>query len=274
MSTLKPEDYLEPNCLLCDKPIGTKQKIQRIPQQRVSEKVDELMAKKQYRAVDECLKYWYEEAKVNGDEQGVFHVLNERMGVSRKTGRKEEGYKAIEEAMGMLEGLGYTDSVSGATCYTNAATVYTVFHDDEKAMELFQKAKDIYEKYRENNEYKLASLYNNMATSLTALKRYEEADENYIKALSVLEEVKQSGLEKAMSYLNRIDILLSQGIEEDPRIEEYLEKAWNYLNEEDLPRDSYYSYVADKCVGIYDYFGYFRYANELRKRIKEIDERA
>ena len=40
---LKPEDYIEPECVICDKPIGTNQKIQRIPQQRISQKLDELM---------------------------------------------------------------------------------------------------------------------------------------------------------------------------------------------------------------------------------------
>ncbi len=42
---LKPEDYLEPECVICDKPVGTKQKIQRIPQGRISQRLDELMGK-------------------------------------------------------------------------------------------------------------------------------------------------------------------------------------------------------------------------------------
>ena len=274
MSTLKPEDYLEPNCLLCEKPVGTKKQIERIPQQRISEKVDELMGRKQYKAAEDLLKYWVGEATQNGDDQGLFMVYNEMMGYYRKVGKKEEAYDVVEKAMGMLKDLGYTDSVSGATCYVNAATVYTVFEDYERALGLFRKAGVIYEKNPLHNEYKLASLYNNSATALTPLGRYAEAEENYQKAIEVLQTIENGELEIATSYLNRIDILLSQGKTNDPRIEEFLEKAQEYLDKENVERDSYYSYVADKCVGIYDYFGWFRYANELRERIKEIDERA
>ncbi len=273
---LKKEDYLEPDCLLSGKPVGTKPRQERIPEQRISERLDEFMAKKEFLQAENMLKYWIDEARALNDRQGEFMVYNEMMGYYRKTGRKEEAYQAIEKALAMLDELGYRDSISGATCYTNIGTVYTVFEEPERSLPYFEKAKEIYEKTPYTGAFRLAGCYNNLATALTALGRGEEADAYYVKALNALEGEDGLQLEKAMTYLNRIDILLSDEGEklDAERIEEYLEKAKDCLDDPAIPRDSYYSFVADKCLSIYDYFGYFRYANELRERIREIDERA
>jgi len=273
---LRPEDYVEPNCVLCDPAAGRKAPAERIPQQRISARLDELMGKKEYGEAEMMLKNWVNEAEAYNDRQGLFFVLNEMMGYYRKVGKKAEGYAAVERALGMLTELEYTDTVSGATALTNAGTVYTSFEDYESALPLFRRAKEIYEAHPQDNEYKLAGLYNNLATSLTAVGEYEQADALYGKALGLLEKVADSKLEMAMIWLNRLDILLGRegdGLDEK-KTDPYLEMAKKYLDSEDLERDSYYAFMADKCVGVYDYFGWFLYAQELRERIREIDERA
>ena len=269
-------DYMEPECVICDKPVGFRQKKQMIPQQRISQKLDELMGRKEYQQAENLLKYWLEEARVSLDDQGTFMLYNEMMGYYRKVSNKEKAYEAVDNAISMLDELGYRDSVSGATCYTNAATVYTAFNEPEKSIELFEKARAIYENNREHNEYKLASSYNNMATALVALGRFSEADELYHKALDVVSKCENGELEMAMTYLNMLDALISEkGIESiDDEAAVLLSEAKDCLDSRDLPRDSYYSFVCDKCVGIYRYFGWFRYARELEERIAEIDERA
>ena len=273
---LRPEDYEEPNWVLCDPALGRKAPAERIPQQRISARLDELMGKKEYGEAEMMLKNWVNEAEAYNDRQGLFFVLNEMMGYYRKIGKKAEGYAAVERALGMLTELEYTDTVSGATALTNAGTVYTSFEDYASALPLFRRAKEIYEMHPEGNEYKLAGLYNNLATSLTATESYEEADALYEKALGLLEKVENSELEMAMIWLNRLDILLSKegdGLDEK-KADPCLEMAKKYLDSENLERNSYYAFMADKCVGVYDYFGWFLYAQELRERIKEIDERA
>lgn len=274
---LEAADYLEPECVLKEKPLGYGRKIERIPQQRVAYKLDELMARKDFSAAERLLKYWLGEAEKNDDEQGVFMLLNELMGYYRKTGRKYEAYEAAERALDMAGPLGYDSSVSGATCYVNAATVYTAFNEFERSIELFEKARVIYEANRTNNEYKLAGLYNNMAIALTGAGKYLSAVEMYEKALDAAGNVENAELEQAMTYLNLLDCLISEkgaGIEIEQQAAEYLEKAREMLDTETLIRDSYYSYVCDKCVSVYDHFGWFAYAKELRERIRAIDEGA
>ncbi|MBE6125377.1 MAG: tetratricopeptide repeat protein [Erysipelotrichaceae bacterium] len=274
---LKPEDYLEPECVICDKPVGTKQKIQRIPQGRISQRLDELMGKGEYGQAENLLKYWVAEAKANGDQQGEFMVYNEMMGYYRKMGLKEQAYEAINKALELLPTLEYEHTVSGATCYTNAATVYTAFNEPEKALELFRMAEEIYLANMQNNEYKYASLCNNMALAMVQLKQFDEADRSYRRSLEVLQQCPQSELEKAMAWLNIADaIIAKKGVSEESENEivEYLYNAQLCLDDDSVERDSYYAFVRDKCYPIYEYFQWYSYAEELKERIREINERA
>ena len=274
--TLKPEDYLEPECVLCEKPVGTRQKIKRIPQGRISRRLDELMGQGEYVQAENLLKYWIEEAKANGDVQGEFMVYNEMMGYYRKMGKKSEGYAAIRKALELLPDLEYEHTVSGATCYTNAATVYTAFNEPERALELFRKAEEIYLAHLENNEFKYASLCNNMALALVQVKQFDQARQFYLKSVEVLDECTNGNLEKAMAWLNIADsVIAEKGINEESenRIVEYLYNAQLCLDNQELPRDAYYAFVRDKCYPIYEYFQWYSYADELKERIREINER-
>ena len=53
---LRPEDYEEPNCVLCDPALGRKAPAERIPQQRISARLDELMGKKEYGEAADVLR--------------------------------------------------------------------------------------------------------------------------------------------------------------------------------------------------------------------------
>ena len=46
MTPIDKEDYLEPRCLLCEEPYGAEAKIKPVPQQRIMEKVDEYMSRR------------------------------------------------------------------------------------------------------------------------------------------------------------------------------------------------------------------------------------
>ena len=269
---LNPEDYLEPDC-----PLSPPEKTVRIPQQRISEKLDELMAGKDYSGAERMLEYWISEAEAGNDMAGKFMVYNEMMGFYRKTSQKEKGYAVIDKALGMLDMLGYRHTVSGATAFTNAATVYTAFADYDKAIGLFEKARLIYEANLRNNEFKAAGLYNNMAIALVALKRYDEAEKLYQDALQLLQKCEHSELEQALTWLNMVDLVISRdGINEESenRIVPYMYNAQLLLDDENVLRDDYYAFVCDKCFPIYEYFGWTMYADELKERIRQINERS
>lgn len=45
---IRPEDYVEPRCVLCGDPYGQTPQVKSIPQQRIIQKMDEYMAKRDY----------------------------------------------------------------------------------------------------------------------------------------------------------------------------------------------------------------------------------
>ena len=61
---IRPEDYVEPRCVLCGDPYGQTPQVKSIPQQRIIQKMDEYMAKRDYAGAERHLLYWMEEAKL------------------------------------------------------------------------------------------------------------------------------------------------------------------------------------------------------------------
>ncbi len=122
-----PEDYAEPRCVLCGEPYGAAPKVKSIPQQRVIERMDEYMARRDYEGARRHLEYWLEEARLGGDERGELMVRNELVGHFRKTGEKEKAFEHAAAALGLLKKLDFEGTVSSGTTYTNVATAMEAF---------------------------------------------------------------------------------------------------------------------------------------------------
>ena len=88
---LGKEDYVEPRCVLCGDPYGAAPKVMPVPQQRIREKVDEYMSRRDYAGVERHLLYWLEEAKLGHDDKGELMIRIELIGHYRKTGEKKQG---------------------------------------------------------------------------------------------------------------------------------------------------------------------------------------
>ncbi len=273
---LNTEDYLEPECPLTQKPEDALHPKTRIPQKRIIEKMDELMAYNDYNGAERLLNFWLSEAKAGFDTAGEFFLYNEQMGFYRQRNRKQEAYQAIEDAFSLLEPLGYTEGISGATAYVNAATVYCAFNEADKAIPLYRKAETIYLNQLEYEDERLGGLYNNMAEACLLSGQYDDAESCFHKAIDIMMKLTEGELEAALSWLNLVDLyVLKYGRENLLTIEksdEYLETARALLDADTLERNHHYAYVAQKCVGIYEEFGYFGYAKELRERIRAIHE--
>lgn len=269
--TLKPEDYVEPQCVLCMddhdvKPIDTR---------RFIEKLDSYYSKNDYAGAERHLKYWLSEAKSGNDLRGQFTVYNEMMGIYRKTGRFDEAKEVSEKALSLISSLGIENSAAAGTAYVNAATVYKTFGMSDKAMPLFEKAKAVYEKTLKENDARTGGLYNNMALSLADLHRYGEAIDYYKKAIEIMQKNENGELEAAISYLNMANAKEAQAGAEaaEEFISDCVEKAKELIDTPTLKRDGYYAFVCEKCAPTFEYYGYFLYANELKELSKKIYER-
>ncbi|MBQ1460009.1 MAG: tetratricopeptide repeat protein [Oscillospiraceae bacterium] len=269
---LKPADYVEPRCLLCGEPYGAAPQIKPIPQRRIIEKLDDYMSRRDYPAAERHLLYWLEEAKLGGDRRGELMVRNELVGHYRKAGDRDKALSHGEAALALLRELDFDGTVSAGTTYTNVATACNAFGENNRALTLFEKAKEVYEATPRTEPSLLGGLYNNMALTYVSLGRYEEAFALYEKALNIMGGVADGALEQAITYLNMADATAAQkGMEEaEAEIDTLVDRAWELLNDPSLPRNGYYAFVCEKCAPSFSYYGYFSAANELTWRAENI----
>ena len=272
---LQKEDYEEPRCVLCGEPYGAEPPVQAVPQQRIIQKMDEYMSRRDYAGAERHLLYWLEEAKLGRDLRGELMLRGELVGHYRKTGEEAKAMESADEALRLLKELDFEGTISSGTTYVNIATACSAFGKNERALELFEKARKIYESSANTRADLLGGLYNNMALVLVSLGRFAEAFDLYEKALRVMSGVPGGGLEQAITYLNMADAVQARdGAEEgEKQISELLDKAAALFDETDAPRDGYYAFVCEKCAPSFSYYGYFLTAEDLEARAKAIYER-
>ena len=248
---LSREDYEEPNCVLCMDQGAP----QPIPQRRIREKLDEYMSRRDYAGAERHLNYWLAEARQNRDLRGEFFLRGEMMGHYRKAGDKEQAILNANEGLNLIERLGFEGTISAGTAYVNAATVYDAFGMPERSVELFEKARAIYEGTLPETDGRLGGLYNNMGLAYMALKRFGEAYEAFLKALDIMGKVENGALEQAITYLNLANAVeLEHGLEKGERkIGQYLDRAAALLDDPTVPHDGYYAFVCEKCAPTFDY---------------------
>ncbi len=264
-----------------------------IPQERIVQKLDEYMGRRDYEGAERHLLYWLEEARAVSDRRGELMVRNELVGHFRKVGNKERALANVDEALRLVDELGLGATVSAGTTYVNAATACNAFGRDERSLELFKKAAQVYEQNSGTAPHLLGGLYNNMALVCVATGDFERADKLYERALATMAGVENGELEQAITYLNMADAAVARvraalGVAPDAppaeafmadasceeAVESYLDAALALLDAPSLPHDGYYAFVCEKCAPTFAYYGYFLVDADLRERAKEIYERA
>lgn len=264
-SVLKPDDYIEPRCPLCEDPYGTKPAIRPVPQERIIRRLNEYLTRRDYKGAERHLLYWLEEARLGLDRRGQLLLHNELIGHYRKSGDKDHALENAESALALIHELGMEGTISSGTTYVNAATAYHAFGDMDRAMVLFEKAKEVYEKDARTDKALLGGLYNNMALNVFALGQYEEALDLYQNALKVMADVPDGRLEEAITYLNMADVYeeMYEAEEAEPFISRCLDTAYHLLMNGEITDPGYYAFVCGKCAPVFEHYGYFLAAREL-----------
>ena len=267
-------DYEDPICPFDVDKYKDEPPVHSIDAQRVIDKLEEYYDKNDYEGAERHIKYWMQEAENGRDRRGMLVMVNEFMGLYRKTDRREDGVYYARRGVDMIDELGLGDSVTAGTTYINAATVYKEFGMLNESVELFEKARALYEKHLDPYDPRMGGLNNNMGITLAGLERYDEAFACYEKALDIMGRKEHGALEQAVTYLNMAEAVLGRdgAIEGADEIDKYLDEAQRLLELDELPRDGYYAYVCEKSAPTFGYFGRFLYKNELLKRAEAIYE--
>ncbi len=270
-----PEDYVEPSCVLCGEPYGAEPRVKPVPQQRIIGKMDEYMSRRDYDGAERHLLYWLAEAQLGGDKRGELLIRNELVGHYRKVGNREKALENGDAALRLLDALDFGGTISSGTTYTNVATACNAFGENDRALELFEMARAVYESAQHTQPALLGGLYNNMALTCVALGQYDRAFALYDRAMDAMGQVPGGVLEQAITCLNRANAVEARdGMEAgEHQIFDLVDRAWELLNDTSAPRDGYYAFVCEKCAPTFSYYGYFAAAEELNERAKRLYER-
>ena len=243
-----------------------------IPQQRVIEKLDWYMSRRDVAGAERHLLYWLEEARQGGDLRGALMLRNELVGHYRKTGRRDKALENGEAALTLLEQLDFGDTISAGTTCVNFATALNAFGENERALTLFERARPIYESSAAIRPELLGGLYNNMALTCVALGRYAEAEALYDRAMAVMAKAPHGALEQAITCLNLADMVEARdGMEAgESAIYALADRAVALLDDPALEHDGYYAFVCDKCAPTLEYYGYFDDAQRIREEAERI----
>ncbi len=243
-----------------------------VPQLRIMEKLDEYMALTDFEGAGRHLLYWLEEAVLGHDLRGELMIRQELIGHFRKIGDRENAFLQAREILRLLKEMDYEDSLSAGTAYVNIGTAYNAFGENERSLEMFEKARAIYEAHETVSPSLLGGLYNNMALACADMGAYDSAFSRFSQALEQMARVPGGSLEQAITCLNMADALEKQlGPERaQEKIDPLLEKAERLLEDPEPVRDGYYAWVCDKCAPVFDYYGWFAAAAALREHAGQI----
>ena len=112
--------------------------IRPVPKQRIIDKMDEYMSRRDYKGAERHLLYWLTEAKLGGDLEGQLMLRNELVGHYRKTGQKGPSIENGKEALSLLAALDMEKTITAGTTYVNLATAHGAFGEHEEAIRLFE----------------------------------------------------------------------------------------------------------------------------------------
>ena len=249
----------------------SKESYDMIPISRVVGKLDEFFSKNDLDGAGRLLEYWEREARNLCDVRGLLEILNEEIGYFRRVGNKEKGLSAVHAAFEIVEKNGWTDSVSTGTLYLNGATTIKSFGDTSNAMPYYDKARSIYTKTLDPDDYKMAAYYNNVSSAYTDLGDFESAINSCMCAIDILKKHEGCGGEIAVSLVNIAHIYYS--IDPcDERIYDTMEQAWEHLNSVENKHDGNFAFLCSKCYPSFAFFGYFEYEKTLKELVDRIYE--
>ncbi len=206
-----------------------------------------------------------------GDWRAEISFLSELLGQYRRSGNRDAALRCVEKAMSLIRIHCLGQTISGATVLLNAATTMKCFGLAKESLPVFRHVSRVFAEHLDPHDYRFAGLYNNMALSFGDAGDPASAERYFRLALQVLESCPNSENDCAVTWCNLAELYDSVD-HMDPRIEPCMEHAWAALNTPSLPRDGYHAFTVSKCTPAFDYFGYFLYAEELRRRVKEIYE--
>ncbi len=225
---------------------GYKEPHGHIDTNRVLDKLDKYFDSNDLESAERLLIFWKNEAINLNDKKGELTVLNELIGLYRRTKEASKSNEVINKAIQIIKDINLEDNVSTATIYLNIATNINSFGNAIESIKFYEKTYEIYKKNIPENDKLFASFYNNYASALANIGKFEDAKNVYLNAISLLKGLENSNCEIAISYINISYIY--EALNENENINQCMQIAYKYLTDTSNIKNGNYYFELSKCV--------------------------
>ena len=216
--------------------------------------IDRLFASNDLAAAERLIDTWKAEADALGDDRGKLSIVNEELGLTRRTGNRQKALEAVETADALIKKLSLAENTSGATIYVNLATTLKAFGEAEKALDYYAAAESVYFSLNMDESFEYASLLNNRATAFSELGRFDEAENDFLISIDILKKLETHDGEIAVALINLAHAVYDRNEKDTDRVEKLLDECWEYLNSPRQVRDANYAFILTKCAPSLKYF--------------------
>lgn len=172
------------------------------------------------------LESGYGDAVLNGDKAASLSVGNELLGFYRSFGRVEEAEKLCSELLALLDDMGLSSELSGATTLLNVGTCFKVLGRLGESEKCYDSALRIYQSELQPDDMLIAALHNNRGLLYRDMGEYGKAKDEFLMADRIAC-ARGSGLESATTRVNLASLLSKAGDLEEA--EKYVSDAIDFF---------------------------------------------
>ncbi len=236
-----------------------------IDTERVLSKLDSIFDSNNLTEAERLLLFWQNEAINLNDKKGELTILNELIGLYRRTKDAEKSKNVVDRSIKIIDELELDNNISTATIYLNIATNINSFGDAKSSLKYYEKTYKIYNENLNKDDKLFASFYNNYASALANTGRFEDAKETYLKAISILQKQSISKAETAISYINVSYVY--EMLNQSDKVSECMDNAYKNLTDISNEKNGNYYFELSKCVEPFRERGYIEIADTFQNEI-------
>ncbi len=248
--------------------------IRNVPVVEIVNQLESHVSHKEFDQAAEYITGKINEYKDTPDHMGFLALLNEAMLFYTEIKKADEALEYADKAISIINNPMLDTRAAEATISLNAAKIYRLCGQKDKALFLYIRSVDHYEKEFEPNDPRLANMYNNIALNISALHEISAAMDLYDKAIDILSKRDDSAPELALTHLNVAFVLYKTDKEaHKEEIDKRIAIA-KELIDSSITEDSYYARVCEQCANSFALVGRADYQRELLNRAKLINIKA
>lgn len=205
----------------------------------------------------------------NKDFSKLVELLNDYGGALRNTGDYSKSIQSLLTAKTLIETHFNKNSEAYANTLMNLANAYRMNSDREEALNLFNKADEIFKNLNLYN-YSYASNANNLALLFLEDGNLQRAYDLLKSAEKILSEIPHHSIQLATTYNNLFDVCTL--MKKDSEAKDYIFKAKEFLESKISPANPLYASVLNNLAKYYFNIGEIEKSTSLYNISKKIIE--